>query len=574
MQIIKVFTKLALLIFPLTVAAQSTYLQQGSKEYQFMDRLEIKQQKNTDLNFSTLKPFNRKYMVQEVEFLDSARMGYSDSAHPVDKFKEWTDLNLTTIDEYNLRSLLMNSSEWVTTPRDYFESKKPFLRSFYRNKANFYEVNNKDFFLAINPLLNVTLAKERDTSNLVFLSSRGLSVRGMIAKKIGFYAMVTDNQERGPANYRAFVGERDAVPGVGFYKRFKQTKGYDYFDARGYFTFNAAKYINFQIGYDKNFIGNGYRSLFLSDFGNSYLFVKLNTRIWKLNYQNLFMELMPQTKILEAGDELLSRKYAAMHHLSLNVTNWLNVGLFEGIVFGRKDRFDFQYLNPIIFLRHIEGTVGSPDNALAGLDFKANIRHQFQVYGQFVFDEFRLKDIRRNPTSWANKFGFQLGAKYVDAFNVRNLDFQFEVNRVRPFTYSHYDTIANYSHYNQPLAHPLGANFQEFIGIMRYQPAPKWYINATLIAYGKGLDSSATVNYGGNIFKPYTSRTGEKFDLGSGLKNNTMNASLLVSYEAKENLFVDLSLHQWGIKTGGVSSKNSMVSGGVRVNLWRRNYDY
>ena len=71
------------------------------------------------------------------------------------------------------------------------------------------------------------------------------------------------------------------MPGVGFYKTFKQN-GVDYFDARGYITFNAAKYIDFQFGYDKNFIGNGYRSMFLSDWGNSYLFLKINTRIWKL----------------------------------------------------------------------------------------------------------------------------------------------------------------------------------------------------------------------------------------------------------------------------------------------------
>jgi hypothetical protein len=69
-----------------------------------------------------------------------------------------------------------------------------------------------------------------------------------------------------------------------------------------------------------------------------------------------------------------------MHHLSMNVTRWLNIGLFEGVVFGRTNRFDFQYLNPIIFYRHIEGTLGSPDNAVAGLDFKANVAKRFQFY--------------------------------------------------------------------------------------------------------------------------------------------------------------------------------------------------
>ena len=82
---------------------------------------------------------------------------------------------------------------------------------------------------------------------------------------------------------------------------------------------------------------------------------------------------------------------------------------------------------------------------------------------------------------------YRLGVKYVDAFNIKNLDLQFETNRVRPYTYSHFDSVANYTHYNQPLAHPLGANFQEYIGILKYQPAPRWYINAKAIYYSPGL---------------------------------------------------------------------------------------
>ncbi len=160
------------------------------------------------------------------------------------------------------------------------------------------------------------------------------------------------------------------MPGAGFYKSFKTT-GVDYFDARGGVTFNATKYINFRFAYDKNFIGNGYRSLLLSDFSNSYLFLQVNTRIWKINYQNIFTELNPQ--FVRTGDNLLDKKYSVIHHLSLNVTKWLNVGLFESVIFGRKNHFDFTYLNPIIFLRAAEQQNGSPDNALVGFDFKANI---------------------------------------------------------------------------------------------------------------------------------------------------------------------------------------------------------
>jgi len=124
---------------------------------------------------------------------------------------------------------------------------------------------------------------------------------------------------------RDWVNRRKAVPGQGFYKPFKTT-GYDYFDARGYFTFNVTRYIDVTFGYDKNFIGNGHRSLLLGDGSSSNLFLKMNTRIWKFNYQNLFMEL--HSAEIPGGDKLLPKKYAAMHHLDVAVNKWLNIGLF------------------------------------------------------------------------------------------------------------------------------------------------------------------------------------------------------------------------------------------------------
>lgn len=574
MQFIKSITKLFIFICPAFTTAQSTFITQGSKEIHFVDRMEIKQQKNTNLNFSALQPFNRKYIVEQAEFIDSARLGYVDSLTGIDKYKEWDNQGLTSIDEYNLQSFLMNNSEWVTGPRKDFISKRPVLKTFYKTKPNFLEVKTRDFFLAVNPILQLNAGVETGTTNQsIYLNSRGVNLRGMIARKVGFAASIIENQERGPQFFQQQISKFRAVPGEGFYKPFKKT-GVDYFDARGYFTFNAAKYIDIQFGYDKNFIGNGYRSLFLSDWGNSNLFLKLNTRIWKINYQNLFMELMPQFK--KTGDTLLDRKYAAMHYLSMNVTKWLSIGLFEGVIFGRKNHFDFQYLNPIIFYRHIEGTVGSPDNALAGFDFKANIAHRVQLYGQLLLDEFILSEIKNNPTSWVNKWGIQLGLKYVDAFGVRNLDFQLETNRVRPFTYSHNDTIANYTHYNQPLAHPLGANFQEFIGIIRYQPAPKWNVYAQAIYYYQGLDSAGK-NFGSNIFRNYTTRAmNDGFKIGSGDKATCFNGYLQVSYEVKENLFLEVSgqYRNYKIQSAPIASNSTIITAGIRLNMFNRRYDF
>ena len=317
--------------------------------------------------------------------------------------------------------------------------------------------------------------------------------------------------------------------------------------------------------------------MLLSDATNSNLFFKLNTRIWKFNYQNLFMEL--HSASIPGGDQLLPKKYAAMHHLDVAVNKWLNIGLFEGVIFGRKDRFDFGYLNPIIFYRSIEQQNGSFDNSVLGIDAKANIDRKIQVYGQLSLDEFLLSEIKKNRGWWANKFGIQIGAKYIDAFGISNLDLQLEHNRVRPFTYSHRDSVANYTHYNQPLAHPLGANFSEFIGIARYQPAPKWLAVAKLIYYQQGRDSSSQ-SYGGNIVLPSEPpfRNGDfGYSIGSGWKTNVLFASFLLSYEWRENLFLELNAvyRKQDTKTPPITSSNtSVISFGVRWNMHRREFDY
>ena len=549
-------------LFPIVVFSQTTYLTKDDKQNILLERMEIKAQTDSALNFSKTKPFSRKQFIQKM----------------IDSYYQ-PDPSLSVVDKYNLRSMMLNNREYFKlTDKNTgeFSSKKPLTKNFYRTPANLYEVHVKDFDLIVNPVIQFVVSKEQNNDQKLFLNTRGLYVRGKIADKIGFHAYLTDNQERDPAYVQQWVNERKAVPGQGFYKSFKTT-GYDYFDASGYFTFNVTKYIDVAFGYDKNFIGNGHRSLFLSNFSNNTLFLKLNTRIWKINYQNLFMELHPAEP--RGPDRLLKKKYAVMHHLDVNVSKSVNIGLFEGVIFGRPDHFEFGYLNPIIFYRSIEQQNGSFDNAVAGLDVKANIKKSVQLYGQLLLDEFLLSEIKKNRGWWANKWGMQFGAKYIDAFGIKNLDLQLEHNRVRPFTYSHNDSVANYTHYNQPLAHPLGANFKESIAKVRYQPAPKWLIVAKAIYYQQGRDSSRA-SYGGNIFLPNTPpyRTMDfGFDIGSGWKTNVTYLSILLSYELRENLFLETSavVRRLETKTVPIISQNtSVISFGFRWNMQRREFDF
>ena len=542
-----------LLLGPALAFSQSTYFQQGSKENILLERLEIKAQKDTVLNFSFIKPFNRKWWVNRLEAIKADSIPVS----------------LTPIDKYNIDRSLLNNLEWVTRDKENMKSKKDLWNTFYKTPANLIEVDQPDFFLSVNPVLNLQVMKESNNGEMLFVNTRGIVARGLIARKIGFYTYLTDNQERAPKFVQNRINTFRAVPGAGFYKTFKTT-GVDYLDGRGGITFNIAKFVDFQFGYDKQFMGNGYRSLYLSEFANNFLFLNLNLKVWRLNYVAKTMQLTSQYK-RGSTDTLFPKKYAAIHHISFNAPKWLTVGLFEGIVFDRLNDFEFAYLNPIIFLRPMEQNLGSEDNAFVGFDIKANIAKRFQVYSQVNFDEFVLSEIKKGDGWWANKWSMQFGGKYIDALGVKNLDLQAEVNIIRPFTYSHNDTIANYTHYNQPLAHPLLANVREFVGIARWQPASKWYIQGRMNIWEQGSDT-ANMNYGNNIFLDSDTRPKERgFFFGDAKPVKGVNGNLWLAYEWKENFFIETNLL---VRKLSGTNTSTTISFGIRWNAARREYDF
>ncbi|MCC6282082.1 MAG: hypothetical protein IT262_15875, partial [Saprospiraceae bacterium] len=354
------------------------------------------------------------------------------------------------------------------------QSRKPFLKYFYRTPANLFEVNNRDFTLRVNPMFNFQVGDQNGDKELLFQNQRGLEVRGTVDDKVFFYTNLVESQARFADYVTDRIQDFSAVPGAGFYKRYNPrfpdvTNAYDFNIANALVGFHITKHVGIQLGHGRHFIGSGYRSLFLSDVGNAVFFLKLNTRVWRFHYQNIFMELSPGTANTLGNSMRITRKYAAVHYLSYKVTPKFSFGFFESTILNRSQQFEFQYLNPVILYRTVEGMIGSPDNVQIGVDARWNLFNRVQVYGQFLLDEFLFSAIVNPEQSgwWGNKFGLQAGLKYYNAFGINHLDVQIEYNSVRPYTYSHFDSLNSYTHYSQPLAHPLWSNFREFIGLLR-----------------------------------------------------------------------------------------------------------
>jgi len=226
MQFKQTLVRLAFILLPSFGYAQTTYLPQGDKQNILLERLEIKAGRDSVLNFSKTRPYSRnKYVI-----------------NGVNNFLKHDSAGLSRVDQYNVQGIYRNNLEWLTPEqREQYKSRKPILKNFYTTPANLYEVHVKDFDFVINPVFQYTVSKEKDNDQHLFLNTRGVSMRGKIADKIGFAAYVTDNQERDPLYVQQFITDRTAVPGAGFYKDFKATGGVDYFDARGYITFNVTQ---------------------------------------------------------------------------------------------------------------------------------------------------------------------------------------------------------------------------------------------------------------------------------------------------------------------------------------------
>lgn len=569
----KILLTPAFILVAATLFAQGTFIPLGNDAYGFMDRIDIKYGKIIPVEHTSEKPYLRGEVARVAETL------------------LLSNLRFNKVQQFELQYLADENAEWLDSLHS--RTKKP-LWKLYREPASFAHVSSKKkglFDLRFNPMIGATVGGESEANGrFIFSRTLGLEVRGNIKQVFSFYFNATGNSERPPyyVTDKVLKGKYRYVPGMAYWKDytskiFKFTDGIDYFDARGYFNINVLKYLNLSFGRDKFFIGDGQRSLFLSDYSAPFLFLRFNMHIWRFNYDNIFAQLNAQ--YVRGADQLLPRKYMAVHHLSMQVTHWLNIGLMELVIFSRPDHFEFQYLNPIIFYRAVEHSLGSPDNVMIGGDFKANIMAHGSLYGQLLFDEFNFKHFFSRDGWWANKWGMQLGFKYVDI--APNLDGQIEFNYVRPFTYTHDDGSIDYTNYNQPLAHPLGANFYEVLLNLHYHPIPKLSLNARYWVAKVGDDTlinGVMSNYGGDILMSngggnlVTNTYGNK--VGQGAKGTINYFEFVASYQIWHNIYFDGSILYRSKST--VKSANNPLSDqstfmftvGARMNIPYNNRRY
>jgi len=504
--------------------AASQILKPKEKPMTELDSMVYKKYNNPEFDSHLNIPFSHSYYAQ----FDDAMNKVGSNNHTASKPYTYAEVSKY----YNLKavnqSLQKNTSSWLG-------------RKLWNE--NMVQIQGEDYWLALNPIVDLQMGKASDIdASYTYVNTRALNFRGGLGKQINFTTTFFESQGRFAGYFNNYAesikpsgGNPAIIPGIGIAKRFK-SDAYDFPLAEANITFAPSKIFDFQLGYGRNFIGDGYRSLLEGDGASPYPYFKINTTFWKIKYTNTYMWLKDvRPDVTE--EKTYASKFMANHYLSWNVSNKLNLGFFESVVWTDSNNrgFDINFVNPIIFYRAVEfGSSSKSGNALLGITGKYKWNNNINLYGQFLIDEFSVSDVKAADKSWKNKFGFQVGAKYFNAFNIKDLLFQLEYNHVRPYVYSHSAVITNYGHNNQSVGHQWGGNFKELVAIARYHKG-RYYTDAKFTIGTRGLDFDTpedSFNYGGNIYKSYDEDrpydTGVK--VGQGNKTNIFIADVQAGY--------------------------------------------
>ena len=478
------------------------------------------------------------------------------------------------------------------------EEKKKFLKpnkkTWLGNKVwneHLLQVKKEDYWFTVDFLFDVQVGKDNSDLAYTYNNSRILNVNGEIGNNFSFSTTYFESQGRFSEYINSYItnpalsfkpkNSEGLVPGRGKTKGFK-TDSHDYPVAEAYLAFTPNKHMQFQFGNGKNFIGDGYRSFILSDVSSPSTYLKMKVDLWKFQYTNIWMwNTEPSISSISDSNEH-ARKYVAAHYLSVNITDKLNLGFFETAISAGENGIDAGFLNPIIFYRSLEFNRGEDaGNAIIGLTGKYKLTNNISLYSQLIIDEFSFGNFA-DMSDWKHKFAYQMGAKYFDAFKVKNLFVQLEYNRARPYTFAHKSPILNYGNYSQPLGHLWGANFWEAIAIARYKK-DRWSGSAKVILGKKGFDlDGQIISYGGDIYQSYENRSGDAgIEVAQGNTANIfiadVQANYLINPSNNTNFFASLSLRKFSPNTtisASPSGRNVWFSLGIKADLFNWYFDF
>lgn len=349
-------------------------------------------------------------------------------------------------------------------------------------KKHLLEFKGEDYHISISPIFDFSIGKDFSDTNKrrLFQNTRGIFVEGDLLKNFSFSTSFYENQARFTSfesiyfastgelypNQSAgtYSGQNAVVPGAARTKTFK-TDGFDYAYAQGNLVYSPHKNVQLIAGNTPNFFGNGFRSMLFSDNSVGAPFLRVDWQIskkWSFVYLRQRALNLMRRPVSTTVESYYESKGLAVNYLSYQPLENLSISLFESTIWSRGDSLTSKFSSPLLFnpIPLVAPLAMSKERLLSvvGINLGYTFAQKHTFYGQFAVTNLNFK-----------KYAHQLGYRTYNLFGLRDFMLQLEWNGASAGMYESPNRRLNFVHYNLPIAHPKGSNFQELLFRANYE---------------------------------------------------------------------------------------------------------
>lgn len=390
------------------------------------------------------------------------------------------------------------------------------------------EVNKEDHTFFADFMPDFIIGKQTGTnSKTLWTNTRGVQAGLTVKDKFSFYFSFYENQARFPTHIDSAAMAIGGLPGQGFSKNVERSE-FDWMNTTVNLTYQFAEAFNVSLAYDKVHIGEGYRSVLLSESPYNFTHAKFSGNVGRFQYHSIWATMLDRKNPSGGGviDESIYRqgdgvKFAAFQYVDYLLTSNATLGVFHSLIWPEENEPGAKKVNGGL-----------------GLNGKYQPWSNILLYGQVYADDLSKFSFNKKAD---RRVAYQLGGRAMDIFGAKNLNVTLEYNQAAPYTYQHENDRINYSSNGEPLAHPAGANFREILGILTYT-WNRWNVYGQSMFSRYGVDPDATSNYGQDLFKQTIDNN--TFQIGQGQTTNLFYNELRLAYvlNPKYNLRFELGL--------------------------------
>jgi hypothetical protein len=446
------------------------------------------------------------------------------------------------------------------------------------NEHLFQEKTSEYTFFA-DFLTDLEAGRETVGKTNTYVNTRGYQIGGTVGNKFYFYTSGYEDQANFPDYYYNDVQKLQFVPGQA-YDRDETERKADWSYVTAIISYTPIKQLNITLGQDKTFIGDGYRSLLLSDNAADYPLLRMTANVGKVQYMWMITSMEDQQIPIFDNYGNNRRKWSDFHYLDWSATNRLSLGFFNAIIIagsndaGQTHGLDFNNFNPVLFAATLGPRTPYPDEVYEGFTGKYKIFDKTAIYAQLLIQNFSAGSFFSGNSN-SNTNGYQVGIRGADLFKVTNFNYLFEYNTVKPYTYAGQQSISSYTDYSQPLGDPFGANFKEGIGILNYTIG-RFDFQGEAEYASFGLDPSTAADFGQDVTKPFSAASTTNGITGQGVATHFYYTEGTVDFiiNPKLNLRLEIGgLYRYE-KNDLSSNKTEMITFGIKSGIRDLYHDF